>query len=123
MRAALIVLPALTFLTVSLAQNLPWWLRVVLAVLTTWSTLQACKQHWPGAAKATAYLQILADGRCVYWQCDGIRGEGKISDQLVTPFLVILSLSTNRRRKTLVLPADALHAEAHRRLRRSILAC
>lgn len=123
LRAALVLLPTLSLLTVSLAHALPGWLRIVLGLLTALVALQAYQQHWPSASRAITQFQLLDEGRCVYWQCDGVCGEASVGDRLVTPFLIIITLSQPRPRRALVLPADALHAEAHRRLRRQILAC
>ncbi len=124
LRGALVVLPALSLLAAFYAGALPTAMRVALAVFTLFIAVVAARYHWPGAAATVTYFQILPDRRCLFWQRDGACGEGVIDDHLVTPWLVIMTLSLGRwRRRALVLPADALPAEAHRRLRRQILAC
>ncbi|TVO60918.1 hypothetical protein FPL09_01815 [Spiribacter vilamensis] len=48
---------------------------------------------------------------------DGIEERRRLEDAFVSPILVVLSLGGSRGRRTLVVPADALNGESHRRLR------
>ncbi len=123
LRAALIGVPILSLVTVLSAPTLPVWLQLLLAAFTLGVWRQAWQHHWPGASQSIAHLQQVGPRACIYWQYNGICVRAEVSDALVTSFLVIIVLTDTHRRRVLVLPADAMPAEAHRCLRRWILVC
>jgi toxin CptA len=98
----------------------PWWSLAGCVVLGT-SLLIALANHARRSARAAVVEVALAqDGRLELQRRDGARVEGRLlPSTFVSPLLVILNLSTDRRRlpHAVLVPADAVAPDDHRRLR------
>ena len=118
MRIALILLPALSATGLLVSSGLPGSIRLPGLLITLAVTVVALRQHWPAAGRGPWGFRLEPAGRCRVFCADGSEEVARMTDALILPFLVVISLRGSGRRRALVIPSDALDGESHRRLRR-----
>ena len=120
LRALLLVLPAFTIGVVVLTPGIPLTLQWAFGVLTLLTAGLAVRSHWPGRPRAVIDFMIFPDGSVCLWRNNGMEERRRLADVFVSPALVVLSLGDSPVRRSLIIPADALSGEGHRRLRREV---
>ena len=120
LRALLLVIPALTIGVVVTTPGIPLMLQWLAGVLTLIAAGQSIRSHWPGRPRAVSDFLILSDDAVYLWRNNGTAERRRLEDVFASPALVILSLGGSRFRRALIIPADALSGEGHRRLRREV---
>lgn len=120
LRAFLIVVPGLALFALIGLPGLPIGVRGVAGCFVLVVSIGACRWHWPGQPAAVARFAVQTPDRIRLWRFDGAAEEGAVTDRLILPSLVVLSISRRWPGRVIVVPADALDGETHRRLRRSL---
>ena len=106
---------------IALSLALPWAIRFGLVVLLGVSLVSATGRHaWRRSARAIVGFAIDDDGACaVRLRSSETWHEARLIERWVHPWLTILVVRHpgSRWRSSLLLPADAVPADAFRRLR------
>jgi len=118
LRIALILLPALAAIGLLVSAGLPGSIRLPGLLITLAVTVVALRCHWPDADRGPWGFRLESSGRCRVLCADGSEEVALVTDALILPFLVVISLRGSGCRRALVIPSDALDGESHRRLRR-----
>lgn len=118
LRVALLLLPALAATGLLISVGLPALLRSFGVLFTLAVTVVTLRCHWPDPARGPWGFRLESPRRCRVLCADGSVEVARITDALILPSLVVLSLRGSGCRRALVIPSDALDAESHRRLRR-----
>lgn len=98
----------------------PWWSLAGCAVLMVSLRIALANHARRSARAAVVEVALAQDGRLELQRRDGNRAEGRLlPTTFVSPLLVILNLSTDRRRlpHAVLVPADSIAPDDHRRLR------
>lgn len=82
----------------------------------------AWQRHWPRQRRAVRAFGPLGGGQWWVETAAGQRWQGELSDAVVWPTLVFFSLKSGWRYRGVMVPCDALSGEAHRQLRRLLMA-
>lgn len=120
LRILLLALPGFTISVVALTAGIPDGLRWSAVLLTLVVAGESIRSHWPGRPGAVSEFAILSSGDVYLWRNNGAEERRRLEDAFVSPALVVLSLGGTFPRRALVVPADALGGEGHRRLRRDV---
>lgn len=120
LRILLLALPGFTIGVIALTAGIPDGLRWSAVLLILVVAGQSIRSHWPGRPGAISEFAILPSGDVYLWRNNGAAERRRLDDAFVSPALVVLSLGGAYPRQALVIPADALGGEGHRRLRRDV---
>jgi hypothetical protein len=115
-----LIVPGVTLVALLGSPGLPTGFRAAAVCLALIASIVAYRRHWPGQPAAVAGFTLGTLDRIRVSRFDGAVEEGVITDRLILPELVVLSFNRRWSGRVIVVPADALDGETHRRLRRGL---
>lgn len=120
---ALILGPgAMACVLIGLSGGLSLFFKLMGAVGCLVIAAVAWQCHWPRQRRAIQAFGPLGERQWWVETAAGQRWQGELTDAVVWPALVIFSLKSGWRYRSVMVPCDALSGEAHRQLRRLLMA-
>lgn len=120
---ALILGPgAMACVLIGLSGGLSLFFKLMGAVGCLVIAAVAWQCHWPRQRRAIRAFGPLGERQWWVETAAGQRWQGELTDAVVWPALVIFSLKSGWRYRSVMVPCDALSGEAHRQLRRLLMA-
>jgi len=123
---ALILGPVLgAWVLIGLSGSLPLPFKIAAGILCLMLAGFAWRSHWPKQRSAIRAFGPAGLTENRQWWLEtqgGRRWQGELTDAVVWPTLIVFSVKTRYRSRGIIVPYDAMPGEAHRRLRRLLLA-